>query len=719
MNIQNPVIKDVAITVALAIVAIIVLSGTGFIVGGSFPNEHGVSKQEREKEVALLAKREILSHVFVGAGDDATVSYAYVGEKLPDKFSPDEVVALRTASSWTRQVGVAPDGKAIYTARVYASPQFVEKGDGWHQVEHATVSAQSFQEYEHGTIFSQLFSQPAFALSITQYAQNGDGQLDENDTVWATAHASSTGSLFQCQASLVASPDYVSNIAYVRSYHHTSAGKLDFATVGYCISRAFIPFDTGFIPSGSNISAATLNIYVSSTTDGRNDGTDYVTVVQSSQASWTSLIKQDFDQDGAVTSPTEGVDTGQRKDITSISRNAYLTFTLNSTGIGWIKRLGETSSCGTTTSKIILQGTSDTSWQVPGDWTANNNSIEVIGGGGGGGTGTIAGGQSGGAGGGGGAYSKITNVGMPAGQVVTISVGVGGGADTTGGDTYVCNSTSNCSSISGSAVVVGAKGGGAGTAGGSGGAGGASASGVGSTKYSGGNGGTSTGKGAGGGGGAAGINGAGANGSGPSPTDPRGGGGGGGASGGSAGTAGTGSTGGTGGNNFLGTGGGAANGGQGTGGGGGGGGAGQAASGGTGGGSDPENDWGIINSTTFGPSGGSGGGGASGDCSFIGQSLSPTSYGGGGGGTAGCASGSAQPAATAAQGLIVIQYGNMATGITCLGVREGHDTTNTTMTTDKDDGIGFSTSEASGTSQDPYLSITFTAPPSFWQFQDF
>jgi hypothetical protein len=177
--------------------------------------------------------------------------------------------------------------------------------------------------------------------------------------------------------------------------------------------------------------------------------------------------------------------------------------------------------------------TSGTSWTVPSDWNNSNNSIEVIGGGGGGAGGFAdssgSGGGGGGAGGGGG-YSKATNVTLTPGVAVTIAIGAGGtggpnsGSGSSGGDTYLCNSTSNCASITDSSVIAGAKGGTAGsvgtsTSGGAGGAGGAAASGVGSVKNSGGAGATPTGpasaagSGGGGAGGAAGGSGNGIDGS--------------------------------------------------------------------------------------------------------------------------------------------------------------------------------------------------------------
>jgi uncharacterized repeat protein (TIGR01451 family) len=221
--------------------------------------------------------------------------------------------------------------------------------------------------------------------------------------------------------------------------------------------------------------------------------------------------------------------------------------------------------------KVYL--TSGTSWTVPSNWNASNNTIEVIGGGGGGSAAVLN--TSAGAGGGGGAYSKIANLALTPGGSVTYQVGAAGAASSAGGDTWF-----NGASLA--AASVGAKGGG-GAAGTTAGGGGAATSGVGTTKFSGGNGG-SGGGGGGGGGGAAGPNGAGGNGA-TNATGTLGGGGGGGNGGGSAGALPTGGYGGTGGNNSSGTGGGPAgdptnfdnlDGSAGVGGGGGGGGAGVA-----------------------------------------------------------------------------------------------------------------------------------------------
>jgi hypothetical protein len=305
--------------------------------------------------------------------------------------------------------------------------------------------------------------------------------------------------------------------------------------------------------------------------------------------------------------------------------------------------------------------TSGTTWTVPSDFNPLDNSVEVIGGGGGGANGTS--GSKGNSGGGGGGYSRSTNIALTPGTSVTYAVGAAGthgGSPTAGGDTYFCNSTSNCASISGTAVVVGAKGGGAGTTS-AGGAGGAASSGVGSVTYSGGAGGSASAaqNGGSGGGGAAGPRGAGGNGGAqPGSSNPIAGSGGGGASGGTTGGVGNSTTGGTGGSGPAGTGGGAggaslgAAGSAGTatsGGGGGGGGPDDGAStpGGNGGNGGSGSDWDSTH-------GAGGGGGSTGGANNTKNAGSGGLYGAGGGGGGNFVTGAA--GGDGAQGLIVISY---------------------------------------------------------------
>ena len=173
-------------------------------------------------------------------------------------------------------------------------------------------------------------------------------------------------------------------------------------------------------------------------------------------------------------------------------------------------------------------------WTVPAGWNNASNSIEVFGGG--------AGGccyRPGNIGGGGGGYSKIVNLTLVPGTIISFHIGAGGleqGGN--GGDTWFRDT----------ATVY--------AQGGRGQTGGQASAGIGTVKYSGGNGGSGSTYGAGGGGGAAGPNGDGGTGGvGAGGANGAGGGGnGGGATGYAAGASGT--LGGKGGNNSLGKGGG-------------------------------------------------------------------------------------------------------------------------------------------------------------------
>lgn len=103
----------------------------------------------------------------------------------------------------------------------------------------------------------------------------------------------------------------------------------------YEIRRSFVLFDISAIGT-DEVSSATLGTYLVSTSNGDNDGDDYMTVVQSSPASDTNLIIADYDQCGAIHLPTEGIATGDRLDLTGLAIDQYYDFSLDSTGLGWV-----------------------------------------------------------------------------------------------------------------------------------------------------------------------------------------------------------------------------------------------------------------------------------------------------------------------------------------------------------------------------------------------
>ena len=160
--------------------------------------------------------------------------------------------------------------------------------------------------------------------TVTFYPAAGDGYVYNDNTNWDTGHDATSG--------VVSS--------YTGTTFYTGNGKA--SATSYRIRRAFLPFDTSSLPDDAVISDAKLKTYINSKLNNDNDGDDWVTVVQTSQPSNTALANSDFDLAGSINNPTEGVDTGERKDITSVSTSAYLTFNLNATGKGWVNKTGFT-----------------------------------------------------------------------------------------------------------------------------------------------------------------------------------------------------------------------------------------------------------------------------------------------------------------------------------------------------------------------------------------
>ena len=106
----------------------------------------------------------------------------------------------------------------------------------------------------------------------------------------------------------------------------------------YEISRAFFPINTSGIDDSATITSAVLYLYNAYSYNGNNDGSDFIGVVQTTQASTSELVYEDYDQCGAVHTPTEGTDIADRVDMTDMAEVGYYAFTLNATGISWIKK---------------------------------------------------------------------------------------------------------------------------------------------------------------------------------------------------------------------------------------------------------------------------------------------------------------------------------------------------------------------------------------------
>jgi hypothetical protein len=104
------------------------------------------------------------------------------------------------------------------------------------------------------------------------------------------------------------------------------------------IGRGFFSFDTSSLPDNAVITSARLKLHITGKANNKNDGTDFVAVVQGRQASPLSLSNTDYVNAGDnILNPTEG---SNRVDITSIVINAFTSWDLNAAGLSWISTTG-------------------------------------------------------------------------------------------------------------------------------------------------------------------------------------------------------------------------------------------------------------------------------------------------------------------------------------------------------------------------------------------
>ncbi len=148
--------------------------------------------------------------------------------------------------------------------------------------------------------------------SYTIYSSTGDIAVRVSNSNFATARAASSGT--------------------------TSGTTSTYLSVGdegvpYNFYIGFFMFDTSVIASSETITAATMGLSLV----GDNAGTaaNQYTICQSTQATWNSIVGDDFDQRGSLEMAT-------RINRKVSTETGYETFTFTSTGRGQIARSGET-----------------------------------------------------------------------------------------------------------------------------------------------------------------------------------------------------------------------------------------------------------------------------------------------------------------------------------------------------------------------------------------
>lgn len=144
-------------------------------------------------------------------------------------------------------------------------------------------------------------------LTIDHY---GVGEAEESDSNWNTAHDA-------------AGDNKDSNFAF-------GVGSIDFFS--YTIQRGFFPANKSALPENYNITSASLNTYIQSTSNDDDDGDDFLAVVGNiTMVDYENIANGDYNSCGAITNPKE---YSNRIDLTDISGSTWIAFTINKDGLG-------------------------------------------------------------------------------------------------------------------------------------------------------------------------------------------------------------------------------------------------------------------------------------------------------------------------------------------------------------------------------------------------
>jgi len=164
--------------------------------------------------------------------------------------------------------------------------------------------------------------------TMSYYAGEGDGYVKKGYSAgWDAVHNATAGTA-----------DYTDSLEPI--YVGESQAQVGY----YQIYRVFYPIDTSGLDDLATLNSATFYFWMVSRQGNDNDGKDYLTLVQTSQESNTSLTANDFNNCGSTHDAIEGIDSGDRIDISDLSATPerYLSFDLNSGGIEWVSLDGYT-----------------------------------------------------------------------------------------------------------------------------------------------------------------------------------------------------------------------------------------------------------------------------------------------------------------------------------------------------------------------------------------
>ena len=159
----------------------------------------------------------------------------------------------------------------------------------------------------------------------TFYSGAGDGSVNSaggaNGVTWATAHNATVGVNMRATEDIAYGP-----LLGIRNDN------------GYCqdFDRWFSPHNTASLTESATIVSAVYSYMPHGVYDyWSTDAKSRLDLVQSTQADPTALALEDFDQLGTELGATS-------IDLTGLSADTYINFTLNATGLTWISKTGWT-----------------------------------------------------------------------------------------------------------------------------------------------------------------------------------------------------------------------------------------------------------------------------------------------------------------------------------------------------------------------------------------
>jgi len=156
--------------------------------------------------------------------------------------------------------------------------------------------------------------------TLTVYGSTSDGYIILSDATYNTAWTGASGTVVDTEGTFTLGQTYTPET--------------------YILYRAFLFFDTSSIPSGADITLATLTFY------GNSDGsaTDFLITIQNGQPTYPhdplaagDYSKANYSGDGGSLT-TAGFKTG-----VGVGKNNVLT--LNADGRSWITKAGQTKLC--------------------------------------------------------------------------------------------------------------------------------------------------------------------------------------------------------------------------------------------------------------------------------------------------------------------------------------------------------------------------------------